>query len=151
VPVVVGTVGFILIMVGRTGWDLLIYAASFILAVGIAMVLAPKYGMVGTAIAEAIVLTLSAFARLMLVKHFVDIWPFDRWFLRLIIPAFAGAATMWLVHQMLVGPKWLIDLVVSAGAGSLVYGVLLLAIGLKPAERAVVASLTKRVLRRPAD
>src|SRR4029078_10285810 len=36
VPVCVGTVGFILIMVGRTGWDLLVYAASFVIDIGIA-------------------------------------------------------------------------------------------------------------------
>ena len=36
-PVVVGTVGFILIMVGRTGWDLLVYMGSFVTAVGIAV------------------------------------------------------------------------------------------------------------------
>ena len=113
VPVIVGTVGFILIMVGRTGWDLLVYVASFAVAVGIAVWLAPTYGMKGAAIAEAVTLTLSAFARLLLVKRFVDIWPFDRWFLRLIPPALAGAAVMWAVHSVLVGPKWLIDLTLS--------------------------------------
>src|SRR5207244_2782071 len=77
VPVIVGTVGFILIMVGRTGWDLLVYLGSFVTAVGIAVILAPRIGMRGTAIAEAVTLTLSAFARLMLVKRFVDIWPFE--------------------------------------------------------------------------
>ncbi len=71
VPVIVGTVGFILIMVGRTGWDLLVYVASFVVAVGIAVLLAPTYGMRGAAIAEAVTLTLSAFARLLLVKRFV--------------------------------------------------------------------------------
>ncbi|MBI4260654.1 MAG: oligosaccharide flippase family protein, partial [Actinobacteria bacterium] len=40
VPVSVGTVGFILIMVGRTGWDLLVYAGSFVLDVGLALALA---------------------------------------------------------------------------------------------------------------
>src|SRR5207244_9409753 len=45
VPVIVGTVGFILIMVGRTGWDLLVYLGSFVTAVGIAVILAPRIGM----------------------------------------------------------------------------------------------------------
>ena len=63
VPVIVGTVGFILIMVGRTGWDLLVYMGSFVTAVGIAVVLAPHIGMKGTAIAEAVTLTASAIAR----------------------------------------------------------------------------------------
>ena len=148
VPVIVGTVGFILIMVGRTGWDLLVYVASFVVAVGIAVLLAPTYGMRGAAIAEAVTLTLSAFARLMLVKKFVDIWPFDRWFLRLIPPALAGAAVMWAVHQVLEGPKWLIDLAGSIGAGTLAYGLVLVWIGLKPGERATMLALVRKLLGR---
>lgn len=148
VPVIVGTVGFILIMVGRTGWDLLVYVASFFTAVGIAVVFAPRYGMRGAAVAEAVTLTLSAFARLMLVKKFVNIWPFDRWFLRLIPPALAGGAAMWLVHQVLQGPKWLIDLGGSIGAGTIVYGVVLVVWGLKPAERATVRALVRKLLGR---
>jgi O-antigen/teichoic acid export membrane protein len=151
VPVIVGTVGFILIMVGRTGWDLLVYVASFVVAVGIAVLLAPRYGMRGAAIAEAVTLTLSAFARLLLVKRFVDIWPFDRWFLRLIPPALAGAVVMWAVHAVLAGPKWLIDLTLSISAGTLAYGVVLLWIGLKPGERATALALIRRLLGRPPN
>src|SRR5438445_6512098 len=148
VPVVVGTVGFILIMVGRTGWDLLVYLGSFVTAVGIAVVLAPRIGMRGTAIAEAVTLTASAFARLMLVKRFVNIWPFDRWFLRLIPAIVAGGVTMWGAHQVLAGPKWLIDLGGSIGLGTIAYGIVLLATGLKPAERRMVMQLARRMLGR---
>jgi len=148
VPVIVGTVGFILIMVGRTGWDLLVYMGSFVTAVGIAVWLAPHIGMRGTAIAEAVTLTASAIVRLLLVKRFVDIWPFDRWYLRLIPATIAGGVTMWAVHQVLAGPKWLIDLGGSILAGTLVYGVVLLVTGLKPGERRAVLTLTNRLLRR---
>jgi len=150
VPVIVGTVGFILIMVGRTGWDLLVYLGSFVTAVGIAVILAPRIGMRGTAIAEAVTLTASAIARLLLVKRFVNIWPFDRWFLRLIPATAAGGVTMWAAHQALNGPKWLIDLGGSIGLGTIVYGVVLVATGLKPAERRMILRLGKRVLGRSA-
>jgi O-antigen/teichoic acid export membrane protein len=153
VPVIVGTVGFILIMVGRTGWDLLVYMGSFILAVGIAVVLAPHIGMKGTAIAEAVTLTASAIARLLLVRKFVRIWPFDRAFVRLIVPTLAGGVAMWAAHQVLAGPKWLIDLGGSILFGTLVYGVLLVAMGLKPGERRLVVTLARKMLPggRPAS
>ena len=106
------------------------------------------HGMKGAAIAEAVTLTLSAFARLLLVKRFVDIWPFDRWFLRLIPPALAGAVVMGAVHSVLVGPKWLIDLTLSISAGTLAYGVVLVWIGLKPGERATTLALVRRLLGR---
>ena len=148
VPVVVGTVGFILIMVGRTGWDLLVYALSFVLAVGVAVWLAPSMGMRGAAIAEAVTLTASAVARLLLVRHFVKIWPFDRHFLRLVPPTVAGGLAMWAAHVVLSGPKWLIDLGGSIVVGTVVYGVVLVAIGLKPGERRAVFSVARRALGR---
>jgi O-antigen/teichoic acid export membrane protein len=150
VPVIVGTVGFILIMVGRTGWDLLVYAGSFVMAVGIAVILAPKYGMRGTALAEAITLTLSAFARLFLVKRFVDIWPFDKWYLRLIPAAAVGGLVMWGVHTALVGPKWLIDLAGSTLAGTMAYGLVLVLVGLKPGEKRAILGLGRGLIDRAA-
>ncbi|MFN2545172.1 MAG: oligosaccharide flippase family protein [Actinomycetota bacterium] len=146
VPVIVGTVGFILIMVGRTGWDLLVYAGSFVTAVGIAVILAPRIGMRGAAIAEAVTLTASAIVRLILVKRFVDIWPFDRWYLRLIPAAIAGGLTMWAAHQVLAGPKWLIDLGGSIALGTIVYGVVLVATGLKPGERRMIFRIAGRMV-----
>ena len=148
VPVIVGTVGFILIMVGRTGWDLLVYAGSFVTAVGIAVWLAPRYGMLGTAAAEAVTLTFSAVARLMLVKRFVNIWPFDRHFLRMVPAALAGGVAMWAAHQVLAGPKWLIDLGGSVAFGTMVYGAVLLATGLKKAERRAFLSVAAKIIRR---
>jgi O-antigen/teichoic acid export membrane protein len=137
-------------MGGRTRWELIGDVASFVVAVGVAVLLVPTYGMRGAAIAEAVTLTLSALARLLLVKRFVDIWPFDRWFLRLIPPALAGAIVMWAVHAVLAGPKWLIDLTLSISAGTLAYGVVLLWIGLKPGERTTALALIRRLLgRRP--
>jgi O-antigen/teichoic acid export membrane protein len=151
VPVIVGTVGFILIMVGRTGWDLLVYVGSFATAVGIAVVLVPEYGMRGAAVAEAVTLTVSAVARLLLVRRFVNIWPFDRWFLHLVPATLAGATAMWAVHQVFAGPAWLLDLAASIGVGTVAYGVVLIATGLKPGERRAVLSLGGKLAGRRAQ
>jgi len=53
VNIATGSVGFVLIMVGRTGWDLIVYAGSLIMNLGIAFWLCPRYGMEGAAIANA--------------------------------------------------------------------------------------------------
>ncbi len=154
VPVCVGTVGFILIMVGRTGWDLLVYAGSFVIDVGIAYALARPsvLGMKGAAIAQACTLTFSAIARLLLVRHFVHIWPFDKWFLRVLPAAIAGGLAMAGMHALLEGPKWLIDLGGSIAVGTLVYGVVLLLTGLKPGERRTLMSVLDRIRgKKPAD
>ena len=96
VPVMVGTVGFILIMAGRTGWDLLVYVGGFTIDVGLALLLArpDALGMRGAAIAQAATLTFSAIARLLLVRRFLGIWPFDRAYLRLVAPTLIGGLAM---------------------------------------------------------
>jgi O-antigen/teichoic acid export membrane protein len=141
VPVLVGTVGFILIMAGRTGWDLAVYMGGFAIDVGLALALARPdvLGIRGAAIAQAATLTFSAIARLLLVRRFIRIWPFDRAFLRLILPTAAGAAAMAITHAVIPEATWLANLVGSAIVGTAVYGAILLAVGLMPNERARIA------------
>jgi len=148
VNVTVGTVGFILIMAGRTGWDLTLYLCGFAIDVGVALALAGpnSLGIRGAATAQAVTLTFSAVARLLLVRRFLGIWPFDRKWLRLAVPSLLGALTMGLVHGVMPEGKWAMDLLVSAALGTGVYGGAMLVIGLSATERAAVMRL---ILRRP--
>ena len=59
VNVSVGAAGFVLIMVGRTGWDLTVYASSFVLDLVIALLLIPHLGPTGAAIAQSTTLVFS--------------------------------------------------------------------------------------------
>ena len=138
VNVSVGAAGFILIMVGRTGWDLLVYATSFLLDLGVAVALVPSLGPKGAAIAQATTLVFSNAFRLFLVWRFVRIQPYDRYYLRLAIPAAIGAVAMVGVHAVLSGPKWGIDLLGTGLVGGLVYAGALVLFGLTPAEKGAV-------------
>ena len=91
VNVSVGAAGFILIMVGRTTWDLAVYASSFVLDLAMALLLVPHLGPKGAAIAQATTLVFSNALRLYLVWRFVRIQPYDRDYARLLIPAAIGA------------------------------------------------------------
>jgi len=152
VPVMVGTVGFILIMAGRTGWDLVVYVGGFAIDVGVAVALArPEVlGIRGAAIAQALTLSFSAVARLVLVRRFLGIWPFDRDFLRLAVPAVLGGGAMAATHLALPGERWLVDLVGSFLLGGVVYAASLVAVGLRPGERRAVMRVAGRVLGRRA-
>jgi O-antigen/teichoic acid export membrane protein len=152
VPVMVGTLGFILIMAGRTGWDLAIYLAAFAIDVSLAFALArPEVlGVEGAAIAQACTLTFSAFARLFLVRRFLHIWPFDAAYLRLIVPTVVGSAVMLGVHSLVPEARWFINLVVAAAAGGGVYVALIAAIGLPPGERALLGRQLARLRGRSA-
>ena len=146
VPVTVGTVGFILIMAGRTGWDLVVYLGGFVIDVGVALALAGpgRLGIRGAAIAQALTLSFSAIARLLLVRRFLRIWPFDRAWFRLVVPAVLGASTMGLAHALVPDDRWLVDLVVSTAAGVGIYVAATIVVGLLPTERAALGRLISR-------
>jgi O-antigen/teichoic acid export membrane protein len=147
VNVSVGAAGFVLIMVGRTGWDLLIYALSFMLDLTIALVLVPGHGAEGAAIAQSTALVFSNALRLWLVWHFVRIQPYDRYYARLLIPTAVGAIVMIAVHSVTAGPKWGIDLLATGVIGGAVYYVTLLFFGLTPQEKQGVLGLLSRLRR----
>jgi O-antigen/teichoic acid export membrane protein len=147
INIATGSVGFVLIMVGRTGWDLAVYAGSLVLNVGLAVWLCPRYGMEGAAIANSVTFALSKWARLALVKRFVDIQPYDRSYARLLAPSLAALAAMWGVHAVIDG-GWAVDLAGTAAAGTIVYLGAYLALGLTPAEKAGVKGVVARVRAR---
>lgn len=148
VNVSVGAAGFILIMVGRTGWDLLVYAASFLLDLAVAIALVPHLGPMGAAIAQASALILSNAVRLYLVWRFVRIQPYDRYYARLLVPTAIGATVMIAVHAVTAGPHWAVDLVATGVIGGAVYYVVLLFFGLTPGEKSSVMRLLSKVGRR---
>jgi O-antigen/teichoic acid export membrane protein len=137
VNVATGTVGFILIMVGRTGWDLVVYAASVAFDIGVAVLLIGGFelGMKGAAIAGALTMALSKLARLWLVWRFVGIQPYDRNYVRLAVPAGASLLAAWGTAQTLSDGAWPVTLVATAAVGTAVYLAALLAAGLAPEER----------------
>jgi O-antigen/teichoic acid export membrane protein len=148
VNVATGSVGFILIMVGRTGWDLVINAAAVVGSATAAALLVPRYGIEGAAVAGAVTLAVSNLCRLVLVWRFLRIQPFTSDHLRLLVPTAAGAIAAWLVHTLLSGTSWPVDLSVTAAVGAAAYGTTLLAVGLPSGERAAALRLFQALLRR---
>ena len=144
INIATGSVGFVLIMVGRTGWDLVVYAGSLALNLGLAFWLCPRYGMEGAAIANAVTFALSKWARLALVKRFVDIQPYDRDYVRLLVPTAGSLAVMWALERLLDG-GWLAELAILGLAGSVAYGALYLVVGLTPGERRGLSRLVAKV------
>jgi O-antigen/teichoic acid export membrane protein len=144
VNVGVGSVGFILIMVGRTGWDLAVYAGTFALDVGVAFVLAPRFGAEGAAIAQAAAMVVSNVARLYLVWRFVHIQPFTGRFARLAIPSVAAAAAMVPAHLLVEGEGWVLDLVVTGVIGLAVFVAVLYLSALTAGERRAIEQLVGR-------
>ena len=148
VNVSVGAAGFVLIMAGRTGWDLVVYASAFLIDLVVAIVLVPHLGPVGAAVAQSIALVFSNSVRLWLVWRFVHIQPYDRYYAKLLIPTAIGAAAMLGVHSVLSGPKWGIDLLGTAFVGGAIYYVAMVLFGLTPPEKVMVFRVLGKVTGR---
>jgi O-antigen/teichoic acid export membrane protein len=144
VNVAVGSVGFILIMVGRTGWDLVVYALSFVLDLMLALVLVPHFGPSGAATAQAVTLAVSNALRLLLVWRFVRVQPFTRSYCKLAVPAVIGFVAMIAVQAVIPNAGWAVSLVVTAAIGTAAYLVGLALFALTPGERAALSRLRAR-------
>jgi O-antigen/teichoic acid export membrane protein len=143
VNICTGSSGFVLIMAGRTGWDLVVYAGALILDLVLAFVLCPRYGIEGAAIANACTFAVSNLTRLALVKKFVGIQPYDRQYGRLVGPALVALAAMTLVHHAL-STGWVINLVATGVVGAVAYGLTYLWVGVTPGERGAALGLVSR-------
>jgi O-antigen/teichoic acid export membrane protein len=144
INVATGSVGFVLIMVGRTGWDLIVQAGSLAMNLGLAFWLAPRYGMEGAAIANAATFAASKWWRLALVRKFVGIWPYDRQYTKLVLPTLIGGAVMWAIHEV-VSAGYLVDLALTGLTGTIAFGLAYLAVGLAPAEKREVSKLVAKL------
>jgi O-antigen/teichoic acid export membrane protein len=147
VNILTGSSGFVLIMAGRTGWDLVVYAAALTLDLVLAFILCPRYGIEGAAIANACTFAASNLTRLLFVKRFVGIQPYDRQYGRLVAPALVSVAAMTMVHHNL-SSGWVVNLVATGLAGALVYGLVYLWVGVTPGERSAALSIIGRMRSR---
>jgi O-antigen/teichoic acid export membrane protein len=150
INVSVGAAGFVLIMAGRTGWDLTVYAVSAALDLVLSLILVPKFGINGAAAAQAITIGLSNWLRLGLVKKYVGIFPWDKPYARLAIPAAACAIAMFAAQAVLSGKKWLLELIGIGLAGAIVYVPVLLRFGLTDGERVALRNGLAKVRGRSA-
>ena len=144
VNVGVGAAGFVLIMAGRTGWDLTVYALSFALDLVLALVLVPRFGVEGAAIAQTVTVAASNALRLALVHRFVGIQPYDRAYVRLVPAAAACLGAMALAERFLADAAWPVALVGTGLAGLVAYVPILLATGITPEERRSVRAALAR-------
>src|SRR6185369_7360592 len=150
INVSVGAAGFVLIMAGRTGWDLTVYAVSAFLDLVLSLILVPKFGINGAAAAQAITIGLSNWLRLGLVRKYVGIFPWDKPYARLAVPAAVCAIAMLAAQAVLPGKKWLLELIGIGLAGAIVYVPVLLRFGLTEGERVALRNGLAKVRGRSA-
>jgi O-antigen/teichoic acid export membrane protein len=136
INVATGSVGFILIMTGFTGVDLVDNALGIALLVGLAAALTAAFGIEGTATAAAVSVAGLNVLRLVQVRRRVGIQPYERAYVGLVVPAVAAAVAALGGHAALAGQSWLLSLAATAACGLVAYVALLPLV--LPAEERVV-------------
>jgi O-antigen/teichoic acid export membrane protein len=144
VNVATGSVAFVLIMVGRTGLDLLDNAVAVALLVALAAPLSSSYGIKGAAIASAVTLASVNVLRLAQVARVVGIQPYTADYSRLVLPAAGCLAAALLAHVATDGDAWFVALAATAVAAGAAYLALLPA-GLPARERTALYRSTRRI------
>jgi len=144
--VATGSVGFVLIMTGFTGLDLLDNVLGTALLVGLAAALTAAYGIEGTATAAAVTIVAVNVLRLIQVRRRVGIQPYEGAFLRLLVPASAAGLAALGAQAALAGRSWWVSLAATALAGLAAYAAFL-PFALRARERAALAGTLTAVGR----
>ena len=139
-----GSVGFILIMTGFTGLDLLDNALGVALLAGLAAALTLAFGIEGTASAAAVSIAAVNLVRLAQVRHRVGIQPYDRSYLGLLASAAAGVLAAFGAHAALAGSSWWLSLAATTVCGLAGYCAVLPFV-LPSNERAAIATSLGRI------
>ena len=147
VNVATGSVAFVLIMVGRTGLDLVDNAIAVAVLVGLAAPLSSAHGIEGAAVASAVAIGGVNLLRLVQVSRVVGIQPYTADYLRLLIPSAACLAAALAAHTATADSAWWLSLLATGAAAALAFLALLPA-GLPRGERDVIYRSTRRITNR---
>ncbi|MGN6378681.1 MAG: hypothetical protein ACTHNU_06990 [Gaiellales bacterium] len=147
VNVATGSVAAVLVMVGRTGLDLVDNLVAAIVLTAGAAVLASAHGPDGAAIASAVTLAGVNLVRLLQVSRAVHIRPLALGHLSLLGPTAGSLAVSLAVHAALDGRPWWTVLGATTLVALIAYGVLL-PVALPAHERAAVRARLRAADRR---
>ena len=143
VNVATGSVGFILIMTGFTGLDLVDNLVGTVLLVGLAVGLTAAFGIEGTAAAASGSVAVLNLVRLLQVRRRVGIQPYERTYLRLALPGAAAALAAVAAQAALSDDAWWASLAATGACAFAAYAALL-PLALPAAERAVLSAWIAR-------
>ena len=141
----VGSVGFLLLMSGNERRLLRIQIVMVALTVGLNILLIPRFGIVGAAVASAVTTAGSNLWSLREVHHALGIFPYNRSYGRMLVPVAASFSVLWLARFSLAFFR---PLAVVGGSLVLAYVVFVtvaLSFGLDPDDKLVVHAVWARL------
>ncbi len=141
-----GICGTIIDMTGHSKLRLLNSSVQLVVVIGLNLLLIPRWGLIGAAIAALVGVTITNSLRLFQVWFLFRLIPYDRSFVKPILAAVAATAAGLVAGRWLPGTESVIVTIVSGVAiVFMVYFGLLILLRLPPEERTVFERLQRRV------
>jgi O-antigen/teichoic acid export membrane protein len=137
----------LLAMAGRARLSIIDSVAFLGGSVALDLLLIPRWGLMGAAVANATAVVLVNLLRLWQVHAYLGLSAYDRRFLRPAVAGLAAGAIAWLVPLSALG--YLAELAARTTLLCLVYGGALVALGVEPADRDLAGAALARLRRRP--
>jgi O-antigen/teichoic acid export membrane protein len=139
-----GAVGYLLIMTGHQNNWFITSGITMVLCIILNAILVPQFGMLGGAVATAIAISSLYIAGLAQVRIILKLWPYDHRYVKGIVALGISAGVLLLINWMLnLSPIPLILLSVSIAY--LVFGLMLLSLGLNNEDREFVQLIIARL------
>lgn len=142
----VGSSGTMLLMSGHQNTLVKVHAGSAALMVVLCFVLTPRWGINGAALSLGITTGVTNLWYLIEVKRKLSFSPYNRTYVRLVVPLLGTVAAIWLL-QVRFGdahPQWLV-ITLSAVAAYVVFTGLALTMGLDADDRMIARAVWSRI------
>jgi len=142
----VGSVGYLLLMSGNQNRLIRVQATTAALLIGLTMVMVKPLGMTGVALAGALTNAATNYMCLREVNVALKLSPYNRSYLRLLVPCGASLAAILVLRQILAGarPEW-VPIVIALAISYATFGGLALALGLDEDDRMIVDAIQRRL------
>jgi O-antigen/teichoic acid export membrane protein len=131
-----------LTMTGRPGLTLMNSWLSGILNILLNLLLIPRYGMLGAAIATGVSVVTVNLIRLIQVRYIFQCYPFRLGTLKTLTACAIAGAAVWLLSHTYQLEAW--SKVAVLGGGVVIYGGLLVLLGWDEEDRHLIADLLRR-------
>jgi O-antigen/teichoic acid export membrane protein len=140
-----GMCGAVLDMTGHTTLKLINAVVRFVLSLGLSILLIPQWGVVGAAIAALAAVGGVNLLRLVQVFVLFRLLPYDWSSLKPLLAGAAALGVVLLLGRGETGDVSLAAVAIRASVLMVVYVGMILALGLSPEDRAVLAAVRKRL------
>lgn len=142
-----GSVGFILMMTGREKHWLVLSAATFVLGIALNYWLVPLFGLVGSAISTATVISLLYVGGLIVVFFTTRLWPYDRRYLKG-IAATITAVIVLLLTKPIMPNNDLVRLLITGLLATGLFGITLYQLGVDEEDKEFINILLAKLRKK---